>query len=286
MNGVAERSFATCKNRAMATMYCACFSLATQGMLWPEAINTVTKIGNSLPRQGLAQDPHTAWFGKDPKPNWILGHLQPFGRIAYVTDRKKFKAKLDVRATKCVFIRYAVDHSGDTYKFYNPETQSTFLSCDIHQWMEWHGSITATDNMDSFTTELKDLLKLESAVILPATSAVIPILTDADFPYDEALEDTLELVPQTSEDISTVPVDTSVTPPARRNLTSSFVEGVVTRSQTRAQEVTYADVGHRSDNILFELSMEDITEMMAMSATLQFDPQLTKELQRLVEVTG
>ena len=62
-------------------MYCARFSLATQGLLWPEAVNTITKIGNSLPRPGLANDPHTAWFGVDAKPNRILGHLQPFGRM-------------------------------------------------------------------------------------------------------------------------------------------------------------------------------------------------------------
>ena len=33
MNGVMERSFATCKDRAFATMYCARFSLATQALL-------------------------------------------------------------------------------------------------------------------------------------------------------------------------------------------------------------------------------------------------------------
>jgi hypothetical protein len=117
MNGVVERSFATCKDRAFATMYCTRFSLATQGLLWPEAVNTITKIGNSLPRPGLANDPHTAWFGVDAKPNRILGHLQSFGRIAYVTNRNETKAKLDVRSTKYVFVGYAVDNSGDTYKF-------------------------------------------------------------------------------------------------------------------------------------------------------------------------
>ena len=156
MNGVVERSFATCKDPAFATMYCACFSLATQALLWPGAVNTITKIGNSLPRPGLAHDPHTAWFGVDAKPNRILGHLQPFGRIAYVTNRNKIKAKLDVRATKCVFVGYAVDHSGDTYKFYNPLTKRTVLSCDVHQWMEWHGRTTATNDLDLFT-ELEKL---------------------------------------------------------------------------------------------------------------------------------
>jgi hypothetical protein len=38
MNGVVERSFATCKDRAFGTMYCARFTLESQGLLWPEAI--------------------------------------------------------------------------------------------------------------------------------------------------------------------------------------------------------------------------------------------------------
>ena len=132
MNGVVERSFATCKNRAFATMYCARFTLESQGLLWPEAINTMTKLGNALPRPGAAQDPYTAWFGADAMPK-IIDFLQPFGRIAYVTDRTKVKAKSDVRASKCVFVGYANDHSGDTYKFYNPATKHTLLSRDVHQ---------------------------------------------------------------------------------------------------------------------------------------------------------
>jgi hypothetical protein len=33
MNGIVERSFATCKDRAFATMYCARFTLESQGLL-------------------------------------------------------------------------------------------------------------------------------------------------------------------------------------------------------------------------------------------------------------
>jgi hypothetical protein len=127
MNGVVERSFAACKDHAVATMYCARYTLETQSLLWPEAINTMTKLGNSLPRKGDALDPFSAWYGTDARPNRILDYLQPFGRIAYVTDRTKIKAKADVRASKCVFVGYATDHSGDTYKFYNPTTKHTIL---------------------------------------------------------------------------------------------------------------------------------------------------------------
>ena len=52
MNGVVERSFATCKDRAFATMYCARFTLELQGLLWPEAINTITKLGQHAPTYG------------------------------------------------------------------------------------------------------------------------------------------------------------------------------------------------------------------------------------------
>jgi hypothetical protein len=214
MNGVVERSFATCKDRAFATMYCARFSLATQGLLWPEAVNTITKIGNSLPRPGLANDPHTAWFGVDAKPNRILGHLQPFGRIAYVTNRNKIKAKLDVRSTKCVFVDYAVDHSGDTYKFYNPLTKRTILSRDVHQWMEWHGRTTATNDLDLFTVLKK--LKMHS-VILPATP-VVPILTDADLPDNSTLSEVPALAP-IAEDVPATQAPTGVVPPGRSDNT-------------------------------------------------------------------
>ncbi len=139
MNGVVERSFITCKNRAFATMYCARFSLETQGLLWPEAINTITKLGNSLPRRGQADDPYTLWFGDGTKANRILQHLQPFGRIAYVTTRPQIRPKMDPKSIKCIFVGYADDHSGDTYKFYNHVTKKTILSRDVHQWngMAW-----------------------------------------------------------------------------------------------------------------------------------------------------
>ena len=48
-NRVVERSFATCRDRAYASMYCAKFSLETQNTLWPYAVNYVTRLTNCLP---------------------------------------------------------------------------------------------------------------------------------------------------------------------------------------------------------------------------------------------
>ena len=265
MNRVVERSFATCRNCAFATIYCARFSLATQGLLWPEAVNTITKIGNSLPRPGLVLHPHRAWYGKDAVPNRIIGHLQPFGRIVYVTNRDKLKAKLDARAKKCVFVGYAQDHSGDTYKFYDPATKQMIMSRDVHWWMEWHGRITATDDLDLFT----ELEKLKTdSIILPA-SPDIPILSDKDFPDDIAMPD---LISRTSivEDDPEEHVPTDVAASARRNLKSVFNEGAVTRSRARQ------DVNHRNDDTVEEskVNLEEFVDyLLVLNASLESDPK-------------
>ena len=284
MNGVVERSFATCKDRAFATMYCARFTLESQGLIWPEAINTMTKLGNTLPRTGDAKDPYSAWHGDDARPNRILDYLQPFGRIAYVTDRTKIKAKADVRATKCVFVGYANDHSGDTYKFYNPTTKHTILSRDVHQWMEWHGRITATDDLALFD-EL-DKLKTDS-VILPATTTDIPILSENDGTDLDDLWDLPTTAPAGPEDTG-APVPSAVRP-ARRNLNPAFGSGAVTRARARASTVTTTDV-HRNEDTLeaavATMTKEDMYMLLVMNALLQSDsktgvPKNYKDLLKL-----
>ncbi|KAI2512112.1 GAG-pre-integrase domain [Fragilaria crotonensis] len=266
MNGVVERSFATCKDRAFATMYCAWFTLESQGLLWPEAINTMTKLGNALPRPGTALDPYTAWFGANAVPK-IIDFLQPFGRIAYVTDRSKVKAKSDVRASKCVFVGYANDHSGDTYKFYNPATKHTILSRDVHQWMEWHGRITALDDMALFN-EI-DRIKTDS-IILPA-SPDVQLLPEDDVLDADDLWDLPALVPASTEDPVVQPV---VLRPARRNLAPEYGSGAVTRARARASTVTFADGPRNDDNTVAIATCTSTTEAeVIFNAQLQSDPQ-------------
>ena len=263
MNGVVERSFATCKNRAFATMYCARLSLETQALLWPEAINTITKLTNSLPKSGETDDPYTKWNGPDTKKHRILDHLQPFGRVAYITNRSKIKAKLEPKSVKCIFVGYADDHSGDTYKFYNPATKQTILSRDVHQWMEWHGRITATDDLPLFE-QLK--LLAEDSVIVPA-SAIVPHVEDVDDDDVDDLLDTPTLMPRSpAEDV--LPHTTAiVNNPARRNLASSS-SPAQTRSKTRAAS------GSTDANIRnYDIASMALSELI-LSATLQSDPQL------------
>ncbi len=146
--------------------------------------------------------------------------MQPFGRVAYITNRSKIKAKLEPKSFKCIFVGYADDHSGDTYKFYYPATKQTILSQDVHQWMEWHGRITATDDLPLFE-QLK--LLAEESVIVPA-SAIVPHVEDVDYNDVDDLLDTPTIIPRwTTEDV--LPQATAIlvdNPPARRNLARHF----------------------------------------------------------------
>ena len=70
-NGVVERSFATTRDRAYACMYCARFSAETQNVLWPYAVNYVTRLTNNLPRRGMEKNPTV--FGTEtslPSPDF------------------------------------------------------------------------------------------------------------------------------------------------------------------------------------------------------------------------
>ncbi|KAI2494127.1 PIF1-like helicase [Fragilaria crotonensis] len=156
-------------------------------------------------------DPYTARFGADVKPNRILDYLQLFGRIAYVTDRTKIKSKQDAKASRCVFVGYANDRSGYTCKFYNPATKHTILSHDVHQWMEWHRRITATDYLALFDELKSRLLKTDSVIIPP--SPVIPILSDTDVGVADDLWELPGLVPNpTTEELANATTTARVDP--------------------------------------------------------------------------
>jgi hypothetical protein len=110
-NGVVERKFVTIRDRSCAAMITAKFSDYHQGLLWAEAVFTMTRITNLVSNSLNLKCPDWLWYGTQPT---IYRHLVQFGRIGYVTRRGKI-AKLQQKALKCVMIGYSDNHSGDTY---------------------------------------------------------------------------------------------------------------------------------------------------------------------------
>jgi hypothetical protein len=129
--------------------------------------------------------------------------------------------------------------------------------------MEWHGRITATDDLPLFE-QLK--LLAEDSVIVPA-SAIVPHVEDVDDDDVDDLLDTPTLMPRSpAEDV--LPQATAIVDnPARRNLASSF-SPAQTRSKTRAAS------GSTDANIRnYDIASMALSELI-LSATLQSDPQL------------
>ena len=56
--------------------------------------------------------PYQNFYGKVPLLR--LEHVVQFGRLGYVTDRRKIKSKLDPKAIKCLFVGYAFNHRSHT----------------------------------------------------------------------------------------------------------------------------------------------------------------------------
>ena len=169
-NGVVERKFVTIRDRSCAAMINAKLNDEFQGLLWAECANTMTRVTNVVSNSRNIKCPDWLWYGKQPT---IYEHLIQFGRIGYVTIRTPVN-KLDDKAIKCVMIGYSENHSGDTYRLFNPITKKVIQSRDV-KWIEWHGETKPTNDLTMFKTGI-DEIEFEEELDQPVapTPTVIP----------------------------------------------------------------------------------------------------------------
>ena len=197
-NGRAERKFATLYSKVRAMLKQAGFTQKLKVRLWVDAAIMATEFENHL----ITQYKQISSFGQffpESKPVDIA-KLHIFGSIAVVAKLvgQNIKAKLDDRGFTAIYIGRAVDHTIDTYKFYNPSTNSYFLSRDVRwlgklygQWVENKGrAITFNDTVDEVIFESDDP---------PANQNVI----------ENIIEDVVEDVPEEIEEVEEI-VDSDV----------------------------------------------------------------------------
>ena len=58
-------------------------------------------------------------------------HLQTWGAAGTVTTKSKTMAKLMDRGIQCMFVGYAKDHTGATYRMWNKQTNGIHITRDI-----------------------------------------------------------------------------------------------------------------------------------------------------------
>ena len=63
-------------------------------------------------------------------------HLRTWGEAGTVKIKTKTTPKLADRGVQCMMVGYALDHDGDCYRMWNPETNSVYETRDV-VWMKW-----------------------------------------------------------------------------------------------------------------------------------------------------
>ena len=76
------------------------------------------------------KSPHERFYNQTTK---YETHLKVFGEVGIVTksNTSKTKAKLDNRGIPCIFVGYPKNHTGETYRMFNPITNKTIITRDI-----------------------------------------------------------------------------------------------------------------------------------------------------------
>ncbi|CAJ1943898.1 unnamed protein product [Cylindrotheca closterium] len=108
--------------------------------LWTEAADTATKLDTALVYQRGEQSSHKKFWKQEAR---FARHLKTFGEMAVIKVHTKIKGKLKDRGRTVMFVGYADNSSGDTYKFYDPKTKRISSSQDV-SWLnksygDWKG---------------------------------------------------------------------------------------------------------------------------------------------------
>ena len=78
-------------------------------LLWAETVSTLVYLLNRLPTKSIqSKTPIEAWSSVKP----FVKHLKVFGSLCYLHVPSIKRGKLDERAEKGVFVRYAAESKG------------------------------------------------------------------------------------------------------------------------------------------------------------------------------
>ena len=101
-NGVAERFNRT----LMEAVRCMLKASALPNSMWGEAVMNATYVLARVPHRALGgTSPHERWFGQAPS----VGHLRPFGCVAYAWVPPEKPTKLDDVSRRCHLLGYATE---------------------------------------------------------------------------------------------------------------------------------------------------------------------------------
>ncbi|KAL2252169.1 UNVERIFIED_CONTAM: Retrovirus-related Pol polyprotein from transposon RE1 [Sesamum indicum] len=153
-NGVVERKHKHLLQVARSLI----FQANLPKLFWIEAILTSTYIINRLPTSVLEwKTPYETLFNKPVN----YSHFRTFGCLCFATNILPHKSKFDSRATKCIFLGYALNQKG--YKLYDLNKKVVFVSRDV----------VFKEDIFPYTDQHNDPLFSYTPVVIPESDTVV-----------------------------------------------------------------------------------------------------------------
>ena len=120
-NHLAELGFATLYNKGRALMIKANVPAKLRYKFYGEAFTTATLLdGLMVVKVGdVWATRYEHCTGNNPR---FAKHLRVWGEAGTVTIKSKTSPKISDRGVPCMFVGYAPEHPGDTYRMWNPRT--------------------------------------------------------------------------------------------------------------------------------------------------------------------
>jgi hypothetical protein len=130
-NALAELGFATLANRGCAMMLAANLRKMIRYKVHSEAFKTATLLDGLMPVEinSITKTRYEHWTDKGNPA--FAKHLSTWDEAGTVTLKSKVMPKVKDHGVQCMFVGYALDHLGDTYRMWNPLTGGIHESCDI-----------------------------------------------------------------------------------------------------------------------------------------------------------
>jgi hypothetical protein len=102
--------------------------------IYSEAFKMATLLDGlvAIKLDGVTAMQYEHWCGKNPE---FGKNLRTWGEAGTITVKTKITSKVKDRGIQCMFVGYVLDHPGDTYRRWDPETGGVHVSRDII-WMK------------------------------------------------------------------------------------------------------------------------------------------------------
>ena len=129
-NHLAELGFTSLASKGRALMNQANIPLSVRYKVFKEAFKTATLL-DGLQTTSIDEKIATRYmhfFGSNPN---FAKHLRTWGEAGTVKIKTKSTPKIADRGAQCMFVGYALDHSGNTYRMWDPITGGVHTSRDV-----------------------------------------------------------------------------------------------------------------------------------------------------------